>query len=246
MRPVGQGTERVEERLRELFPNESLVRVDRDMVRGQSDMDAAMHSVNSGVARILVGTQMITKGHDFQNMTLVVVLNADQGLFSTDFRAAERLAQTIVQVAGRAGRGSRAGEVLIQTAYPEHPLLQTLANEGYDGFARLALAEREASAWPPFSRLAVVRASAITAQDALEFLTEARRLAGSPPGVKLLGPVPAAMAKRAGRYHSQLLLESADRLALHRLLANWLEKLAELTSARRVRWALDVDPIDLF
>ncbi len=246
VRPVGQGTERVEERLRELFPNESLVRVDRDMVRGQRDMDAAMHSVNSGVARILVGTQMITKGHDFQNMTLVVVLNADQGLFSTDFRAAERLAQTIVQVAGRAGRGSRAGEVLIQTAYPEHPLLQTLANEGYDGFARLALAERAASAWPPFSRLAVVRASATTAQDALEFLTEARRLAGSPPGVKLLGPVPAAMAKRAGRYHSQLLLESADRLALHRLLADWLEKLAELSSARRVRWALDVDPIDLF
>jgi primosomal protein N' (replication factor Y) len=246
VRAVGQGTERVEERLRELFPRESLVRVDRDVVRGQGDMDAAMHSINSGAARILVGTQMITKGHDFQNMTLVVVLNADQGLFSTDFRAAERLAQTIVQVAGRAGRGSRAGEVLIQTAYPEHPLLQTLANEGYDGFARAALAEREAAAWPPFSRLAVVRASATAAQAALEFLTEGRRLAGTPRGVKLLGPVPAAMAKRAGRYHSQLLLESADRVALHRLLGGWLEQLAELPSARRVRWALDVDPIDLF
>ncbi len=246
VRPVGQGTERVEERLRELFPHQALVRVDRDMVRGQGDMDAAMHSINSGAARILVGTQMITKGHDFQNMTLVVVLNADQGLFSTDFRAAERLAQTIVQVAGRAGRGSRAGEVLIQTAYPEHPLLQTLASEGYDGFARVALAEREASAWPPFSRLAVVRASATSAQDALDFLTEGRRLAGSPAAVKLLGPVPAAMARRAGRYHSQLLLESADRAALHRLLTGWLEKLAELPSARRVRWALDVDPIDLF
>jgi primosomal protein N' (replication factor Y) len=246
VRPVGQGTERVEERLRELFPNEQLVRVDRDVVRGQRDMDAAMHAVNSGAARILVGTQMITKGHDFQNMTLVVVLNADQGLFSTDFRAAERLAQTIVQVAGRAGRGSRAGEVLIQTAYPEHPLLQTLASEGYDGFARAALAEREASAWPPFSRLAVVRASATAAQDALDFLTEGRGAAGAAPGVKLLGPVPAAMARRAGRYHSQLLLESVDRVALHRLLAGWLEKLAELPSARRVRWALDVDPIDLF
>ncbi len=246
VRPVGQGTERVEERLRVLFPHESLVRVDRDVVRGQGDMDAAMHSINSGAARILVGTQMITKGHDFQNMTLVVVLNADQGLFSTDFRAAERLAQTVVQVAGRAGRGNRAGEVLIQTAYPDHPLLQTLVTEGYEGFARTALAEREASAWPPFSRLAVVRASAPEAQHALDFLTAARRLAGSPAGVKLLGPVPAAMAKRAGRYHSQLLLESADRVALHRLLAPWLEKLAELPSARRVRWALDVDPIDLF
>jgi primosomal protein N' (replication factor Y) (superfamily II helicase) len=246
VRPVGQGTERVEERLRELFAQAPLVRVDRDVVRGQGDMDAAMHSINSGAARILVGTQMITKGHDFQNMTLVVVLNADQGLFSTDFRAAERLAQTIVQVAGRAGRGSRAGEVLIQTAYPEHPLLQTLLSEGYDGFARTALAEREASAWPPFSRLAVVRASATSARDALDFLTQARHLAGAPRGVKLLGPVPAAMARRAGRYHSQLLLESPDRHALHRLLGDWLEQIGELPGAHRVRWALDVDPIDLF
>jgi primosomal protein N' (replication factor Y) (superfamily II helicase) len=246
VRPVGQGTERVEERLGELFAKVPLVRIDRDVVRGQADMDAALHSIDSGEARILVGTQMITKGHDFQNMTLVVVLNADQGLFSTDFRAAERLAQTIVQVAGRAGRGSRAGEVLIQTAYPEHPLLQTLLSEGYDGFARTALAERAASAWPPFSRLAVLRASATTAEAALAFLTEARHVAGAPRAVKLLGPVPAAMARRAGRYHSQLLLESADRGALHRLLSGWLEKIAELQSGRRVRWALDVDPIDLF
>jgi primosomal protein N' (replication factor Y) len=246
VRPVGQGTERVEERLRELFPQAPLVRVDRDVVRGRGEMDAAMDSINSGAARILVGTQMITKGHDFQNMTLVIVLNADQGLFSTDFRAAERLAQTIVQVAGRAGRGSRAGEVLIQTAYPEHPLLQTLMREGYDGFARTALAEREASAWPPFSRLAVIRASATSPEEALAFLTEARGLAGAAPAVKLLGPVPAAMARRAGRFHSQLLLESADRGALHRLLGGWLARIAELPSARRVRWALDVDPIDLF
>ena len=246
VRPVGQGTERVEERLRELFPQAPLVRVDRDAVRGRGDMDAAMDSINSGAARILVGTQMVTKGHDFQNMTLVVVLNADQGLFSTDFRAAERLAQTIVQVAGRAGRGSRAGEVLIQTAYPDHPLLQTLMCEGYDGFARAALAERAAAAWPPFSRLAVVRASALDAASALEFLTAARRLAGVPHAVKLLGPVPAAMARRAGRYHSQLLLESTDRLALHRLLGGWLARIADLPAARRVRWALDVDPIDLF
>ncbi len=246
VRPVGQGTERVEERLRELFPQAPLVRVDRDVVRGRGDMEAAMESIDSGAARILVGTQMVTKGHDFQNMTLVVVLNADQGLFSTDFRAAERLAQTIVQVAGRAGRSSRTGEVLIQTAYPEHPLLQTLLSDGYDGFARVALAEREASAWPPFSRLAVVRASALTAAAALEFLTEARHAAGSPRAVKLLGPVPAAMARRAGRYHSQLLLESADRAALHHLLGGWVERIAELPTARRVRWALDVDPIDLF
>jgi len=246
LRPVGQGTERVEERLGELFPGTPIVRVDRDVVRGRDDLDTAMHSIESGAARILVGTQMITKGHDFRNMTLVIVLNADQGLFSSDFRAAERLAQTIVQVAGRAGRGSRAGEVLIQTAYPEHPLLQTLLAEGYEGFARTALAEREAASWPPFSRLAVVRASATSAAGALEFLTEARRLAGSPRAVRLLGPVPAAMARRAGRFHSQLLLESPDRAALQRLLGGWLERIAALPAARRVRWALDVDPIDLF
>lgn len=246
VRPVGQGTERVEESLQQSFPHAPLVRVDRDAVRGQQDMDAAMDSINSGAARILVGTQMITKGHDFQNMTLVVVLNADQGLFSTDFRAAERLAQTIVQVAGRAGRGSRAGEVLIQSAYPEHPLLQTLLAHGYDGFAHSALAERAASGWPPFSRLAVVRASALSAEAALQFLTAARRAAGTPRGVKLLGPVPAAMARRANRYHSQLLLESTDRVALHRLLSDWLDRISELPEARRVRWALDVDPIDLF
>jgi len=175
-----------------------------------------------------------------------VVLNADQGLFSTDFRAAERLAQTIVQVAGRAGRGERSGEVLIQSAYPEHPLLMTLLREGYDGFARSALAERAAAAWPPFSRLAVVRASAPSAAAALEFLTAARRAAGAPRGIKLLGPAPAAMARRAGRYHSQLLLEGADRARLHRLLGTWLDEIGELPSARRVRWALDVDPIDLF
>ena len=246
VRPVGQGTERVEERLRELFPDAPLVRVDRDVVRGHADLEAAMTRINSGTARILVGTQMITKGHDFRNMTLVVVLNADQGLFSTDFRAAERLAQTIVQVAGRAGRGERSGEVLIQSAYPEHPLLMTLLREGYDGFARSALAERAAAAWPPFSRLAVVRASAPSAAAALEFLTAARRAAGAPRGIKLLGPAPAAMARRAGRYHSQLLLEGADRARLHRLLGTWLDEIGELPSARRVRWALDVDPIDLF
>jgi primosomal protein N' (replication factor Y) (superfamily II helicase) len=179
-------------------------------------------------------------------MTLVVVLNADQGLFSTDFRAAERLAQTIVQVAGRAGRGTRPGEVLIQTEYPDHPLLRNLLSNGYDGFADTALGERSQAGWPPFSRLAAVRDSADTASAALEFLTEARRLAGKPSRVRLLGPVPAAMAKRAGRYHAQLLVESPDRTALHRFLESWLPEMEELPSARRVRWALDVDPIELF
>ena len=247
VKPVGQGTERIEETLAALFPGVSIARLDRDVVRRRGDLEDVMRRMSSGEARILVGTQMVTKGHDFPNVTLVVVLNADHGLFSTDFRASERLAQTIVQVAGRAGRGAKPGEVLIQTEFPEHPLLQSLLAEGYDGFARTALREREQAAWPPFSRLAAVRDSATTAQAALGFLTDARSIAQRPPrGVRLLGPVPAAMAKRAGRYHAQLLIESGERTRLHEFLDAWLPEVDSLKSARRVRWSLDVDPIELF
>ena len=246
LRPVGQGTQRIEEKLEELFPDVPRVRLDRDAVRGRGDIEAAVQRMVSGDARILIGTQMVTKGHDFPNVTLVVVLNADRGLFSTDFRAPERLAQTIVQVAGRAGRGDKPGEVLIQTEFPDHPLLRSLLAAGYDGFARTALIEREQARWPPFSRLAAVRDSAKSAAAALAFLTDARHLARLPPKVRLFGPVPAAMAKRAGRYHAQLLIESSDRGALHRFLDSWVSQIEQLPSSRRVRWALDVDPLELF
>lgn len=246
VKPVGQGTERIEEALAQLFPQAPLVRLDRDVVRKRGDMEIAMRRMHSGEARILVGTQMVTKGHHFPNVTLVIVMNADQGLFSTDFRAPERLAQTIIQVAGRAGRGTKPGEVLIQTEFPEHPLLKHLLGEGYDGFARAALGEREQAAWPPFSRLAAIRDSAPTPEAALAFLNEARNLCRPPRNVQLRGPVPAAMAKRAGRHHAQLLLESTDRASLHRFLDSWLPEVEQLKSSRRVRWALDVDPIELF
>jgi len=247
VKPVGQGTERIEETLGTLFPGVSIARLDRDVVRRRGELEEVMRRMSSGEARILVGTQMVTKGHDFPNVTLVVVLNADQGLFSTDFRAPERLAQTIVQVAGRAGRGAKPGEVLIQSEFPDHPLLTSLLAEGYDGFAHAALAERSQAAWPPFSRLAAVRDSATSAQAALAFLTDARKLAPrAPRGVRLLGPVPAAMAKRAGRYHAQLLVESAERSRLHEFLDTWLAQVEQLKSARQVRWSLDVDPIELF
>jgi primosomal protein N' (replication factor Y) len=247
VKPVGQGTERVEETLGALFPSAPIARLDRDVVRRPQEAAAVMRRMASGEARILVGTQMVTKGHDFPNVTLVVVLNADQGLFSTDFRAPERLAQTIVQVAGRAGRGSRAGEVLIQTEFPDHPLLTHLLAQGYDGFARAALEERAQAAWPPFSRLAALRDSARTAEAALAFLAQARALARHlPSGVRLLGPVPAAMHRRAGRYHAQLLIESRERRALHEFLDEWLPEVEQLKSARAVRWSLDVDPIELY
>jgi primosomal protein N' (replication factor Y) len=247
VKPVGQGTERIEAALGERFPAVPLARLDRDVVRRRGDLEAVMQRVASGEARILVGTQMVTKGHDFPRVTLVLVLNADQGLFSTDFRAPERLAQTIVQVAGRAGRGSQPGEVLIQTEFPEHPLLTNLLAAGYDGFAHAALEERSQASWPPFSRLAALRDSARSAEAALTFLREARALAPqSRSGVRLLGPVPAAMARRAGRYHAQLLIESPARARLHALLTAWLPQVQELKSARAVRWSLDVDPLELF
>jgi primosomal protein N' (replication factor Y) len=244
VKPVGQGTERVEEALAALFPQYPLVRLDRDTARKASDVETVMQAVLDGHARILVGTQMVTKGHHFPDVTLVVVLNADQGLFSTDFRASERLAQTIVQVAGRAGRATRPGEVLLQTEYPEHPLLQSLLAGGYEGFAAAALAERAHAQWPPFGRMTLLRASARAAAQATDFLVAARRAAGRPEGVRLLGPVNAAMARRAGRHHAQLLLESTGRGALHRFLDAWLPCIERLPAARRVRWALDVDPLE--
>jgi primosomal protein N' (replication factor Y) len=243
---VGQGTERVEETLAKLFPDMPIARLDRDVVRKRGDMEAVVHRIASGEARILVGTQMVTKGHDFPSVTLVVVLNADQGLFSTDFRAPERVAQTIIQVAGRAGRGTKPGEVLIQTEYPDHPLLQSLLNEGYDGFARAALAERAAAHWPPFAHIAALRASATALAPAVDFLRAARQLAGRSRELKVLGPAPAAMTRRAARYHAQLLIESAERAPLHRMLSDWLPRVESLAAPRDLRWSLDIDPLDLF
>jgi primosomal protein N' (replication factor Y) (superfamily II helicase) len=243
---VGQGTERVEETLVALFPDMPIARLDRDVVRKRGDLEEVVSRMASGEARILVGTQMVAKGHDFPSVTLAVILNADQGLFSTDFRAPERLAQTIIQVAGRAGRGTRAGEVLIQTEYPEHPLLRSLLSDGYDGFALAALAEREAAGWPPFAHIAVLRASATELAPAVEFLSAARRLARPARGLKWLGPAPAAMPKRAARYHAQILVEARDRAPLHRALNEWLPQVEALKPPRDLRWSLDVDPLELF
>jgi primosomal protein N' (replication factor Y) len=247
-KPVGQGTERIEEALAQLFPNAPLERIDRDAVRRRGALEAALDRVTRGEVRLLVGTQMLTKGHHFPDVSLVVVLNADQGLFGTDFRASERLAQSIVQVAGRAGRAGRPGEVLIQTEYPEHPLLTRLIEGGYDAFAAAALEERRAAHWPPYSRIAVVRAEAAQRAAPLEFLERAREVAAAqaPAAVELLGPAAAPMERRAGLYRAQLLLHAASHAPLQRLLAHALPALEALPEARRVRWSVDVDPIELF
>ena len=246
VRPVGQGTERVEHALNDLFPGVPLVRVDRDVIRRRGDIERALDKVATGKARILLGTQMLTKGHDYPDVTLVAILNADQGLFGADFRASERLAQQIVQVSGRAGRGDRPGEVLIQSAFPDNPLLTSLVTEGYEGFANRALAERQAAGWPPYSRLALLRADGPDRGEVFAFLREARDLAGGPGGeVRILGPAAAAMERRAGRYRAQLLLESPARGPLQRLLDAWLPQVEALKAPRRIRWSMDVDPIEV-
>jgi primosomal protein N' (replication factor Y) len=248
VKPVGQGTERVEETLARVFPDVPLARIDRDAVRRRGALEAALDRVTSGEVKLLVGTQMLTKGHHFPDVSLVVVLNADQGLFGTDFRASERLAQSIVQVAGRAGRAERPGEVLIQTEYPEHPLLAQLVTGGYDAFASAALDERRQARWPPFARVAVLRAEAAQREAPIAFLDRARELAESMSvaGIEVLGPAAAPMERRAGHYRAQLLLHAPTHSPLQRLFGHWLPAVEDLPEARKVRWSLDVDPLELF
>jgi primosomal protein N' (replication factor Y) len=241
---VGQGTERVEETLQRFFPDAPLARLDRDTAGARGGAAAVLARVHGGEARILVGTQMLTKGHDFPDVSLVVILEADQGLFASDYRATERLAQTIIQVAGRAGRDARAGEVLIQTAFPDHPLLTRLISDGYAAFAAGALAERREAKWPPYSRLALLRAEARDTDRLDEFLSTAAGLEVSPE-VTVRGPASAMMARRADYFRAHLLIEAAARGALQRFLARWLPRVEALSAPAGLRWSIDVDPLEV-
>ena len=247
-KPLGQGTERLEDSLRARFPADEVTRIDSDSTRIRGTMKKALAAATTGETKILVGTQMLSKGHHFPNLTLVVVINADQGLFSTDFRGSERLAQSLIQVAGRSGREARQGEVIIQTAFPQHPFWSELMSGGYERVAAAALAERENAVWPPFSRLALVRAAATKREDTHDFLSAARKIAESSgiADVRILGPVSAPMERRAGRYRAQLLLQSRQRRGLHEVLGLLRASLEGSKFARRVRWSIDVDPIELF
>ncbi|HLN49929.1 MAG TPA: primosomal protein N' [Steroidobacteraceae bacterium] len=251
LNPVGQGTERVEETLARLFPQAPLARLDRDTAQPRGAMESVLDRVHSGEARILVGTQMLTKGHHFPDVTLVVILDADQGLFASDFRATERLAQTITQVAGRAGRAARPGEVMIQTSFPEHPLLTRLINEGYEGFAATALEERRAASWPPYSRLALLRAEAKDSAGLDRFLRAAAARGRSAVGgltagtVKILGPASALIARRADHFRAHLLIEALTRAPLQRFLSLWLPLVESLPGPPGLRWSIDVDPMEV-
>jgi primosomal protein N' (replication factor Y) (superfamily II helicase) len=245
--PIGHGTQRIEETLREVFPQARIARVDRDSTARKGSLKGMLDRVRSGELDILVGTQMLSKGHDYPNLTLVGVLDSDSALFSADFRAAERLFSQLVQVSGRAGRAERPGEVLIQTDFPQHPLYAAVATQDYARFAGEALEERRAAAFPPFSHLALLRAESKRAGEAVDFLKLAariaRRLAARAPftGVEIFDPVPAPLERKAGFERAQLLVRGMSRAALQPFLAQWKSALGA-RGVRRVRWSIDVDP----
>jgi primosomal protein N' (replication factor Y) len=245
---VGSGTERIENFLNQRFPDIGVSRIDRDTTRKKGSLEDKLQKAHSGDSQILVGTQMLAKGHDFPNVTLVGVLDSDQALYSVDFRASEHLAQLITQVSGRAGRAEKPGEVLIQTHHPEHPLLQTLLHDGYEKFAEAALKERQQAGFPPFKHLALLRCGAIKKDLGLNFMQTAAALINenNKANVEIFGPVPAPMEKRAGRYRTQIMLQSSDRKTLHELLRLWLPQLQQLKSAKQVRWSIDIDPYDTY
>jgi primosomal protein N' (replication factor Y) len=191
---------------------------------------------------------MLAKGHDFPNVTLVGILDVDSGLFSIDFHATEKMAQMIVQVSGRAGRSEKPGQVIMQTRQPEHPLLLTLIRQGYRQFAMQTLLERQQAGLPPYSYQALFRVLSVDKQLAIEFLEQlsALALAKASKGVEIMGPVPAPMARRAGRFRYQLLIQARKRANLHALLDHLVDEIASLKSSRKVRWSLDVDPVDLY
>ena len=248
LQPLGLGTERVEAALAELFPAFRLARIDRDSVRSRERLRTLLDDARAGRIDLLIGTQMLAKGHHFPGVTLVGIIDVDAGLYSTDFRAAERTAQTIVQVAGRAGRAERPGSVLLQTRHPDHPLLRALVQDGYSAFAESALAERRAAHLPPFSHQALLRAEAAAEEPPQRFLAAAAARLRQPaaPALTVLGPAPAPLARRAGRYRWQLLLQAEQRSELHGALDRLRDEIPALDAVRKVRWSIDVDPADLF
>ncbi|OAI22961.1 primosomal protein N' [Methylomonas koyamae] len=248
LQALGLGTERIEQTLAELFPQRSVVRLDKDTTQRKGALEGYLEQIHDGRADIILGTQMLAKGHHFPGVTLVAILDIDSGLFSIDFHGAERLAQLIVQVAGRAGRAERPGRVILQTRQPQHPLLNTLLRQGYRAFADSALQERCLAGLPPYSYQALFRAQAGGSDAPRRFLQAvcaaiAELGAGS---TQVLGPVAAPMARRAGAYRYQLLLQSPRRQDLHRLLDLVLPRIYRLPEVKKVRWSLDVDPLDLY
>ncbi len=241
---LGQGTERVEEYLRTKFSDANILRIDSDSTSRKNAMENILEQIHTGGVDILIGTQMLAKGHHFPKVTLVGIINIDSGLYGSDFRSSERMAQLLIQVSGRSGRANEPGEVIIQTYHPEHPLLTKLIQKGYPEFAQAALKERYIAAFPPYTYLALLRAESID-KPPLEFLEQAKQLAHQCENVQLWGPVMSPMEKRADWYRAQLLLQALQRKPLHDFINQWLPKLP-VSNNKKVRWSLDIDPQDLF
>ncbi|MDH4216724.1 MAG: primosomal protein N', partial [Gallionella sp.] len=250
LHPVGSGTQRVESVLQERFPDARIMRVDRDSTRNKRAWQTMRAQIHANEVDILVGTQMLAKGHDFPALTLVGVLNPDSALYSSDFRAAEKLFAQLVQVAGRAGRADKPGEVIIQTAFPDHPLFRALQTHDFESWAASQLSERQLAGFPPFMYQSMLRAEGKQETEVYRFLNDARmagiallqkvEIAGQ---VEILGVVPAALPRRANHIRAQLLVQSVKRKDLQQLLRAW-QPLLEVLPAQKLRWSLDVDPLD--
>ncbi|MCE9551527.1 MAG: primosomal protein N' [Betaproteobacteria bacterium] len=244
LQPVGIGTQRVESALQEHFPKARILRVDRDSTRNKGTWQAMRQQIQDDKVDILVGTQMLAKGHDFPNLTLVGVLNPDGALYSSDFRASEKLFAQLVQVAGRAGRADKLGEVLIQTAFPDHPLFRALREHDYDTWAKTLLAERQSAGFPPFMYQVLLRAEAKHEAHMHTFLQRAREAAVElAMSAEIYGVVPAAMPRRANHFLAHLLVQSEARKPLQQFLREW-RPLLDALPAQKLRWSLDIDPID--
>ena len=241
---LGQGTQRVEVALKGYFPHTAVIRIDRDTIRKKGQMDAKLQPIRDGKAAILLGTQMLAKGHDFPQVTLVGILDIDQALFSTDFRAPERLAQLIVQVSGRSGRGKQKGKVILQTSQAKHPLLVTLLSQGYLAFANSLLEQRRLWQFPPYSYHALIRADSLQAEQALLFLETVRGYFSEIAGLTLMGPMPSVMERRAKWYRAQLLLVAQQRPVLHGAIEQQLPRIGKIRKKGKLRWVIDIDPLE--
>ncbi len=244
LQPIGVGTQRIESMLRESFPGARILRVDRDSTRNKGAWQVMRQQIQDNAVDILVGTQMLAKGHDFPNLTLVGVVNPDSALYSNDFRASEKLFSQLTQVAGRAGRADKPGQVLIQTAFPEHPLFDSLQRHDYDAWAKTLVDERRSAGFPPFVYQVLLRAEAKSEPHVYSFLGRAREDA-----IKLAMPVdvysvvPAVMPRRANHFLAQLLVQSEARKSLQQFLREWHPLLGVLAD-NKLRWSLDIDPMD--
>jgi primosomal protein N' (replication factor Y) len=245
LQPIGHGTQRIESALHRVFPQARLLRIDRDTTQGARHWPQMRRAIEDRQVDLLIGTQLLAKGHDFPALSLVCVLNADQSLYSTDFRASEQLFAQLMQVAGRAGRGEVPGDVLIQTAFPAHPLYQAVYAQSYEAFAQTLLSERRAAGFPPFVHQAMLRAESGKMAQTIAFLESAVRLGeGISEGVTIFDPAPAVMARLNGRERAQLLVQSSSRTRLHRFLDQWLTAL-RANAATSARWVIDVDPLEV-